>query len=1070
MEKSSLNTYTSKRSGMSSALFKLLTLLFCTLCTTQLFAQRRTVSGTVSDDKGEPLIGVNVAVKGTTVGSITNIDGKYSLEVPANDAVLIFSYIGYQKVEVPVGNKSVIDQMLNEDTQKIDEVVVVGYGVQKKETVTGSVSSVKGDELLKSPVANLSNAIAGRLSGVITLQRSGEPGYDGATIRIRGSNTLGNNDPLVVIDGVAARAGGLERLDPNEIESMSVLKDASAAIYGARAANGVVLITTKKGKAGRKPQISYSFNQGWARPTMLPKMSDAAQYAQLRNELIVNDGMVNPLSGKEPVVQAPWKTDEEIQKYRDGSDPWRYPNTDWFGETFKPWSPQQIHNATLEGGTDKLSYFATFGYKYTDGLYYNSANNYRQYNLRINLNAEVNEWIKIGVNLMGRQENRKFPSQGAGDVLWFAARGRPTDPAYWPNGLPGPAQEYGRNPVVAVTDATGYDKDRRYYIQSNANIEITQPWVEGLKLTASISYDKYLKHRKRWFQPWTLYTWDYTSMEEDGVTPKLEKALSYPNHADPELNMYSEDQTNMVVSGILSYDRKFGDHSITALIGTEKDISDNSYFDAYRRYFLSNALQIFKAGGDKEKSNGSGDWNNNWNRGRMNYFGRVAYNYKEKYLAEFVWRYDGSYMFPKDNRYGFFPGVLLGYRISEEGFWKDNLSFIDYFKIRGSWGQMGNDQVWYDSKLQEYQYLATYYYEWGYIIDNEDVKGLRISRFPNNNITWERANNINIGMEGRTFDNRLYFEVDYFNNKRSNILWRRNASIPQTAGLTLPAENIGKVDNTGFDFKVEWNDNVGSDFRYNISFTGGYAKNTIKYWDEAPGAPEWQKSTGHPMSTSLYYEFDGVFKDWDEINDKANRPKYDGITKDSALQPGDMKFKDIDGDGNITPDDRRRYDKNNEPRWTFGLNAGFQWKNFDLSVLFQGSAYSWTKLYLDSGEIGNYLEDIYKNHWSVDNPTTEHPRVHARGKYYWDSGTGANNTYWMVNTNYLRLKNLELGYTIPKEIINKTKFFSYMRLYVSGMNLFTISPSKNIDPESTSANATSYPQSKIINVGFSVTF
>lgn len=1049
---------------------KILMFLFFVMLTASVSAQR-TVNGTVTDVNGEPLIGVNVVVKNaaTTIGTVTDIDGKYSLEVPEENSILVFSYIGYNTAEVTVGTQTAIDQILTEETHLIDELVVVGYGVSKKETVTGSVASIKGEDLIKSPVANLSNALAGRLPGVITFQRSGEPGYDGAAIRIRGSNTLGNNDPLVVIDGVAARAGGLERLDPNEIESMSVLKDASAAIYGARAANGVILITTKKGKTSQKPQLTYSFNQGWAQPTQLPKMADAAEYAELRNELIVNNGLQNPKSGRPDIVGEPWRTEEEIQKYRDGSDPWRYPNTDWFKETFKSWSPTSIHNATLEGGTDKLTYFSTFGYKYQDGLYHKSANNYKQFNLRINLDAQLNDWMNISVNMLGRQENRNFPSQGAGDLLWFTSRGRPTDHAYWPNGLPGPAQEYGRNPVVAVTDETGYTHDKRYYIQTNAKMEITQPWIEGLKLTATVSYDKTFGQSKSWFKPWYLYTWDNQSYEEDGVTPKLERALSYPSHADPSLSMDNFDQKNLLTSALLSYDKVLGDHTLNALMGVEREIGDKSFFAGYRRYFLSTSLENFNAGGDKEKNATSGGWNDNWDRARMNYFGRFSYNYKEKYLTEFVWRYDGSYMFPKDNRFGFFPGILLGYRISEEDFWRNNLSFINYFKLRGSWGQLGNDQVWYDDQLREYQYLSTYYYEWGYIIDNEDVKGLRISRFPNEKITWERANNFNIGFDGQSLNNRLYFEFDYFYNKRSNILWRRNASIPETAGLTLPAENIGKVNNTGFDFNISWADNI-QDFKYNIGISGGYAKNTIKFWDESPGAPEWQKSTGYPMNTGLYYEFDGVFKDWDEINDVANRPNYDGITDDASLQPGDMKFKDIDGDGEITPDDRRRFDKTNEPKWTYGLNTFMQYKNFDLTILFQGAADAWTKVYFDSGDIGNYPKNFYDNHWSVDNPTDKHPRVYERQKYYWDSGTGANNTYWMVSTNYLRLKNIELGYTLPKHIVDKTLFFSYMRLYVNAVNLFTITPSKDIDPESTSANATNYPQSRIINFGFSLSF
>ena len=1059
----------SKLSGVMNNLFRMLILSLFVLCTTVVFAQQKPIKGTVVDATGEPLIGVNVSVKGTAIGIITDIDGKYTLEVPTN-ATLVFSYIGYRTQELSVGNQTTINITMQEDTQNIDEVVVVGYGVQKKETVTGSVSTLKGDDLVKSPVANLSNAIAGKMSGVVTYQRSGEPGYDGATIRIRGSNTLGNNDPLVVIDGVAARAGGLERLDPNEIETMSVLKDASAAIYGARAANGVILITTKKGRQGKKPEFTYSFNQGWSKPTNLPEMCDAVQYSELVNELYMNKAMLNPAknNGQTMGDYTLFRTPEEIELYRNGSDPWRYPNTDWYAATFKNWSPQRVHNASLEGGSDKYQYFVNFGHKYTDGLYHKSANNYKQFNLRMNVDAQFNDYIKVGAQLMGRQENRNFPSQGAGDLLWFTSRGRPTDHAYWPNGLPGPAQEYGRNPVVACTDETGYTHDKRYYIQSNAKVEITQPWIEGLKLTASVSYDKYLKQSKTWFQPWTLYDWDGVSYEADGKTPKLTPMLSYPSHEDPDLSMESTDQSNTVLSGILTYDRNFGDHGVNFLVGMERDWSNAESFNAYRRYFLSNALHHFNAGGDKEK-NAKSD-GANWERARMNYFGRMAYNYKEKYLAEFVWRYDGSYMFAEGNRFGFFPGVLLGYRISEEDFWKENLSFIDYFKIRASWGQMGNDQVYFDGSLREYQFSPTYYYEWGMIIDNKDEKGLRISRFPNPNITWERANNFNVGIETRTFDNRLYLEADYFYNKRSNILWRRNASIPSTSGLTLPAENIGKVDNTGFDFKIEWSDNIGKDWRYSISATGGYAKNTIKFWDEAPGAPEWQKSTGHPMNTDLYYEYDGVFKDWDEINNTANRPNYDGITKDADLRPGDMKFKDLDGDGKITPDDRYRSDRTNEPKWTYGITGNLQWKNFDLSVLFQGAADSWTKVYWEAGDIGNYPKYVYDKHWSIENPSSLYPRVNERSAYYWDGTAAGNNTYWMVNTNYIRLKNLELGWTLPKAWLAQTKLISYARIYVNGVNLLTFSPCKDIDPESTSSNATNYPQSKIINVGFTVTF
>ncbi len=1023
------------------------------------------VTGTVSDAATkEALPGVNVTVEGTTIGVNTDMDGKYTLDVPSQNSVLVFSYIGYTTEKVLLGSQSVIDIQLVPDIKNLEEVVVVGYGIQKREVVTGSVSTVKGKELLKSPAINLSNSIAGRMPGVVTMQSTGEPGYDGSKIRIRGSNTLGNNDPLVVIDGVAARTGGLERLDPADIENMSVLKDASAAIYGARAANGVILITTKRGRSG-KPTVNYSFNQGWAQPTTYPKMADAAQWATMINELNYNSVMKNPAKNPGYDVNQAYKPSysaDDIQKYRDGSDPWGHPNTDWYGEVFKTWSPQSHHSLQLDGGSDKVKYFTTLGYKKEDAYYKKSATGYEQFNGRINLDAEVNKYVKTSIDLVARQENRSFPMRGAGDIFRFVARGRPTDPAYWPNGLPGPDQEYGDNPVVTTTDATGYDKDKRYYLQTNGKLVLTQPWVEGLKFTGSVSFDKYIKHQKKFITPWYLYTWDGKTYEADGVTPKLNKGLRGPNIDKPQLTMGSEDQSNLTLSGILSYDRTVGDHTIAFIAGAEKETSENEYFDAFRKYYLSNAVQTLSAGGDLEKTNSG----NAWERARMNYFGRVSYNFKETYLAEFVWRYDGSYMFPEDKRFGFFPGILLGYRISNEDFWKNNITFMDYFKIRASWGQLGNDQIWFNDALQEYQYMSMYKYEWGYIIDNKDVKGLRIAQFPNMNVTWEIANNYNVGIEGRIFS-KLNFELEGFYNKRTNILWRRNASVPQTTGLTLPAENIGKVDNRGFDFKLEWYDKAGTDFSYSIGVNGGYAKNKIKYWDEAPGAPEWQKSTGHPMDTRLYYVYDGIFKSWDEIND-PNRPKYE-ITNDDGLRPGDMKFKDVDGNGKITADDQKRYDKNRQPTFNGGLNIAMQYKGFDLTVLFQGAAGSWSRFFTESGTIGNYTQRFAEDHWSINNPDSDSPRAFDRGGDYWGGGNAGNNTYWMQKTDYVRLKNLELGYTLPKNLISKIGFAN-ARLYLNGLNLFTITPAKDVDPESTSDNGQYYPQARVCNVGFSLTF
>jgi TonB-linked SusC/RagA family outer membrane protein len=1029
------------------------------------------VQGRVTDTSGEGIPGVAVMLKGTSTGATTDLQGNFRVSIPdeaanAANKVLVFSFVGYVTQEVEVGNQTEINVTLQEDTKQLDEVVVVGYGVQKKATVTGSVASVKGEELQKSPALNVSNAIAGRMPGVIATNGGGEPGYDGSAIRIRGSNTLGNNDALIVIDGIPARQGGFERLNPADIENISVLKDASAAIYGARAANGVILITTKRGTAG-KPKFSYSINQGWAQPTVTPRMANAAQFAELRNELDVFDlpadqwanastafreeGSYTRPDGS--IVNAPFSP-EDMQLFQNGSDPWHHPNTDWYGETLKTWSPQSRHNVQLTGGTEDFKYLASLGYQNQDAYYKNSATGYKQYDLRINLDANINEYISTSIGMMGRNESRFFPTQSAGAIFRMLMRGIPTEPAYWPNGDPGPDIENGQNPVVITTNATGYDRDERNYLQSNGSIDISNPWVEGLTFTGTASVDKMMRNTKRWETPWYLYTLQ-GEFEEDGVTPR--PVAGHRGPAEPRLSQGNEDQLNILLGGRFSYERKFGeDHDLTLLAGVTRETVQFSNFGAYRRYFISSTVDQMFAGGDPEKNNYGGAWE----RARLNYYGRVAYNYKEKYLTEFLWRYDGSYNFAPDSRYGFFPGVMLGWRLSEENFWKNNITFMDNVKLRGSWGQMGNDQIYYNNQLQEYQYLSTMGFG-SYIIGNQMVKTLYETRVPNPDVTWEVANNSNIGLEGQMFNGKIFFELDAFLNKRTNILWRKNASIPQTTGMSLPAENIGEVENKGWEFNVGYNGQAG-EFSYNVSVNGGYAKNKILFWDESPGAPEWQRSTGMPMDTYVVYQYDGVFRDQAEID--ANTLDYSDIV--NTLRPGDMKFVDFDGDGRITPDDRVRTDKNHLPTFQGGMNIGIQYKNFDLSILFQASAGAQVWLSAnESGRIGNFLADIYENRWTPENPSSEHPRITDRANQYYSGG----NTYWLRSTDYIRLKNFELGYTLPASVGSRAGI-SNLRLYVNGLNLATWDKYGIFDPEVTESRGQYYPQARVLNTGLTITF
>jgi TonB-dependent starch-binding outer membrane protein SusC len=1053
------------------------------------FSQDRNVSGTVKDETGNTMPGVNVLVKGTTNGTATDADGKFTLSVPAN-ATLVLTFVGYTTSEVTVGSESVLDVKMVPDAQTLSEVVVVGYTEQKKVTVTGAVVAVNGSELQKSPAMDLTNSLTGRLAGVSTVNASGEPGYDGATIRIRGANTLGNNGALIVIDGIPDRDGGINRLSPQDIESISVLKDAASAIYGARAANGVILVTTKRGKTGA-PKISYDFNQGWGQPTRIPKMSDAVEYANIMNEIPIYKQISNasewgaawdavqatgtftsPTTGQ--TVNANFSP-TSVQKYKDGSDPWGHPNTDWFGDALKTWSPQSRHNLQISGGNENIKYLASGGYQFQDGIYKNSATFYKQYNLRVNVDARINKYINTGIGIMLREESRNFPTQSAGSIFRMLMRGRPTEPEVWPNGLPGPDIENGQNPYVVTTNQTGYVKNPTTFLQTNAKIDITNPWVEGLKLTLMGSLDKTINKNKVWETPWYLYTWDKVTYEPDGVTPKLTKALRSP-FSDPRLTQSYRTATNTNLTAMLNYERTFGEHYINIMAGTTREKFEGDYLWAYRREYISSALDQPFAGGPTQLI-GGGDEGSAYNRTRVGAYGRVAYNYKEKYLLEFIWRRDASSIFPPGNQYGFFPGVLAGWNIGNESFFSENITFINRLKIRGSYGEMGNDRVaFYNTpdRLEEYAFLSAYL-SGNYPINNQVSTTLYEKVVANQDFTWEVAKNTNIGFEGAALGGKLTFEFDYFYNKRDKILIQKTGSTPSSSGIAniLPPVNEGRVDNKGFDIKVDYAGQV-SDLKYSVGFNSGYAKNKVVYMDENPGLAPYQVQTGKPYGAYLAYVSDGAFLNQAEID--ASDLDYSAVT--TTLKPGDMKFKDIGGsdpsngyapDGKIDAWDRKRLDENNTPRFTYGINLGLTYKSFDLSILFQGATGALLQFGTESGDIGNYLKYSNDNRWTIDNPSSTDPRLAIRGDTYYTGGNYGTNTYFLWSKNYMRLKNLELGFTVPQNLTSKIGI-NNVRLYVNGLNLITWDNYKVFDPETTTGSGQYYPQSRVINTGIRVTF
>jgi TonB-dependent starch-binding outer membrane protein SusC len=1036
------------------------------------FQQNKTVRGKVTDEQGKPVPDVSVLQKGTSNGTITSATGDFSLSVPDN-AILVFTSVGFTDQEMTVGENSTINVQLKGLAQYLTDVVVVGYGTQKKVTVTGAVTSVKGENLIKSPAVDLTNSLAGRLPGLVVIQTSGEPGYDGASVKIRGTNTIGNSDPLIVIDGVPERDGGLGRLNPRDIETISVLKDASAAIYGSRAANGVILVTTKKGSTG-KPKITYDFNQGWNQPARIPEMSSAFEYANIMNELpiyktipvgewaaawnaIKTTGTYDSPTPGVSTLNANYSP-AAVQKHKDGSDPWGFPDTDWFGDAFKTWSPQTRHNLQVSGGSENFRYFASLGYVKQDAYYRNSATKYQQYNFRTNLTAKINPYITTTLGIMVRREQRRFPTESAGSIFRMLMRGRPTEPEVWPNGKPGPDIENGQNPYVITTNATGYNDNPTDFVQANGMIEITNPWVKGLKLTLSGAIDKNTETEKVWQTPWMLYTWDRISFETDGVTPKLVGAIR-SNFTDPRLTQSFGSKLNTNMTALLNYDRKIGsDHTIGILAGLTKEIYQGDGFLAFRRNYISPAIdQLFAGGLIGQNTGGSA-----YKRPRLGYYGRAQYNYKEKYLAEFLWRYDGSYMFPEDKRFGFFPGVLLGWNISNEDFFK--VKGINYLKLRASYGQMGNDQIVFNDVLQEFKYLSTY--DFGrYPINNAVATTLRETVLANPDFTWEVANNYNIGLDASLFNNKVDVTLEYFKNQRKLLFITNSSSTPASAGLTLPPVNNGQLDNTGFEFSIGYNGKVGRDLTFRAGLNGGYARNKVVAINDNPGAPEYQKQAGYPFGAYLVYKSNGVFRDQEDIN--KNTIDYSGVT--NALIPGDMKFEDVNGDGKIDGDDQVRLNQNNTPTFNYGATFELRYKGFDLNILFQGATGARIRIQTESGDIGNFLKYSYDNRWSIENPSSEHPRLASRGDTYFTGGSFGNNTYYLFNKNYLRLKNIELGYNLPENILNKVKL-SNLRVFLNGLNVFTIDKIKVYDPEATAESGVYYPQARVINAGFTLTF
>ena len=995
--------------------------------------QQKSVNGKISDETGNSLPGVTVVVKGTTNGTVTDFDGNYTLSGIPDDAILQFTFVGMKAQEIVVGQQSIINVTLLEETIGIEEVVAIGYGTQKKATVTGAISTVSSEDIGVTPSANLTQGLAGTLSGVIINQRGGEPGDETTEIFIRGRSTTEDASPLYVIDGIVRNYNGLDRLDANEIESITVLKDASAAIYGSRAANGVILITTKRGVIG-KPKLNLTYNHGFSQATRIPRAASSGQWADAAN-------LRNEMRGLEPFF-----TNDEVQKFYDGSDPVRYPNTNWYDLVFKDWQNQDKVNLDVTGGSENIKFFISGGYlnqgsPYDQGFSYN-----KQFNIRSNIDATINKNLNISLDISGRKDDIMTTEID----FYHVYLGLPYQLPINPDGSYGQGRT-GENAVAMVREKDyGYTSRDRGVITSNLSAVWNIPWVEGLSLSGTFAYDYNKNYQKEGENVWYWYSYN----PDNGSYTKMKGSRT----ATPTLLVSDEQGTSTTANLRLAFVRSYENHNIDAFIGYEQNKTHYDFLSAGRDDFLSFTIEELFAG----TANKNLQSNNGYasNTGRQNIFGRIAYDFANKYLLQFQLRYDGSQNFPKNSRWGLFPGISAGWVISEESFIND-LEAISYMKLRGSWGKLGNDRV------GAYQFLTSYEYGDNATFSGISAQGLIQSGAPNPNITWEVATSYDIGLETQFWNQLLGVDVDLFKTRRNNILATRNASVPDFTGITLPDENIGVVDNKGVELTLSHRNSIG-DFNYFLSGNFTFVRNKVIDIDEVPNAELYQNATGHPIGAGLYYEIDNDYSGG--IFDSDAEAVAYGATISPNTGAGDLVRKDMNNDGVINSLDRVRQNLTATPEIVYGFNMRFSYKAFDLALNWQGQArarispYGPVWMNYDPVQWGNFNPWLLDDGWTPENTTGSKPRpglsfpeVHG------------NTTFALVNAAFFRLKNAELGYNIPSGLTNKIGLDN-ARVYISGYNLFSLDKLKDfgVDPEQTSQ--ATFPPTRIINLGVSLTF
>ena len=981
---------------------------------------QKTVKGTVLDENGEPLVGATVKVPGTHNGTVTDLDGHFSVSVPSNAGQVKVSYLGYKEYAAKIGSGD-LSVHLTPDNKSISEVVVVGYGTQKKANLTGSVASVSSKEISSIPVANTAALLQGRLPGVTLTSNGGQAGADSPEIRIRGVGTFGNNNPMLLIDGVEAPIGQLAELAPGDIDNISVLKDAaSAAIYGVRAANGVILVTTKRG-GNTAPSISYNGSYSIQSATVKPKYVNSYEWAKMYNE-----------SNNTQTY-----TQEMLDKLRDGSDPDHFDNTDWWDALFRT-APMMQHSLSVSGGSNKAHYMMSVGYLKQEGIMEHTG--YERFNFRSNTDAELGR-VKIGLNLSGSKENITANGGMGGDnglmrsLTWFT---RPTVPVMYSNGHYGNQDGSDisfskfKNPIEMMSQVhdkqTGWRFDGQVYGEVNL--------LKGLKFRSSLAYK--------------LYVYDASWYNKRSRKYNAEGNLIYKSD-DNSLTANHKIDYGYLNENILSYDQRFGLHHVNALLGHSIQENHDGSINGSKQGFATDNLYQLDAGTRNPQA-----WGDATEYSLQSFFGRVGYNYDDRYLAEFNIRHDGSSRMPKSHRYATFPSVSGGWIVTNEKFFPQN-KVLNYLKLRASWGKLGNQEI------GDYAYEATMAASYNYYFGNTASIGMAENMVANSDIKWETTTMTDLGLDASFWGNRISLTFDYYNKMTSDILMQLTMPTTFLGALAAPTQNAGKVRNRGIELSANYQDHAG-DFTWQVGGSLSTVQNRII---DNHGIDNISGNTinreGNPIGSYYGLRAIGIYRTEEDL--KRTNSKGE-IIKPNGLDPqlGDIMYEDVNDDGKIDDNDRVIIG-NPFPKLTYSINAALSWRHLDFSMLWQGVSgvdrFNWEQATITNG--GN-MTTRWLDRWSADNPNGSMPRL----------GNNFNERYssfWLDDASYLRLKNLELGYTFDLPLLRQAGI-RQARVYIQATNLLTITSLENKDPEKASSDMRGdmHPNTKSISFGVNVNF